>query len=86
MGADISVKDKMSNNKKLTTEIEENKEEMLYRPQLLRYKYKTCIEIKGKMKNNSYIMQKINKIKALFKIFSALLCVFNSGFDSLITA
>ena len=29
--------------------------------------YKTCIEIKCKMKNNSYIMQKINKIKALQK-------------------
>ena len=34
----------MSNNKRLTTEIEDNKEEMLYRPQLLKYKYKTCLE------------------------------------------
>ena len=34
----------MSNNKRLTTETEDSKEDMLYRPQLLIYKYKTCIE------------------------------------------
>ena len=34
----------MSTNKKLTIDTEGSKEEMLYRPQLLRYKYKTCIE------------------------------------------
>ena len=34
----------MSTNNKLTTQTEDSKEEMLYRPQLLRYKYKTCLE------------------------------------------
>ena len=29
----------MSNNNRINTEIEEKKEEMLYRPQLLKYKY-----------------------------------------------
>ena len=33
----------MSDNNNLTTEGENSKEEMLYRPQLLKYKYKTCL-------------------------------------------
>ena len=55
----------MSTNKRLTTEIEDNKEEMLYRPQLLKYKYKTCLE-KAKL-TDTYDPDTMNSLKQLMQ-------------------
>ena len=53
----------MSNNNNLTTEGENTKEEMLYRPQLLRYKYKTCLE-KSRL-TDTYDPDTMNSLKKL---------------------
>ena len=55
----------MSNNQRLTTEIEDSKQEMLFRPQLLRYKYKTCIE-KPRL-TDSYDPDTMNSLKQLMQ-------------------
>ena len=60
----------MSNNKKLTIETspEETKDSMLYRPQLLKYKYKTCIE--KPVLTDTYDPDTMNSLKALMKTTS----------------
>ena len=55
----------MSTNKRLTTDLEDNKEEMLYRPQLLRYKYKTCLE-KARL-TDTYDPDTMNSLKQLMQ-------------------
>ena len=63
----------MSTNKKnLTIETgaspEESKEAMLYRPQLLKYKYKTCIE--KPVLTDTYDPDTMNSLKSLMKTTS----------------
>ena len=53
----------MSNDNKLTAEPENSKEEMLYRPQLLHYKYKTCLE-KARL-TDTYDPDTMNSLKKL---------------------
>ena len=55
----------MSTNKNLTTELEDSKEEMLYRPQLLKYKYKTCLE-KARL-TDTYDPDTMNSLKQLMQ-------------------
>ena len=63
----------MSTNKKhLTIDTgvspEESKEAMLYRPQLLKYKYKTCIE--KPVLTDTYDPDTMNSLKSLMKTTS----------------
>ena len=55
----------MSTNKNEKAGTEENKEEMLYRPQLLKYKYKTCLE-KPKF-SDEFDPDTMNSLKALMQ-------------------
>ena len=55
----------MSHNNRLLTEVETSKDEMLYRPQLLIYKYKTCIE-KPRL-TDTYDPDTMNSLKQLMQ-------------------
>ena len=61
-----------TNNKRLTIDTgvsqEETKESMLYRPQLLKYKYKTCIE--KPVLTDTYDPDTMNSLKSLMKTTS----------------
>ena len=57
----------MSNNNIIQTSVEEQKEErMMYRPQILRYKYNTCLH-KPIFTQDSYDPDTMNSLKALIK-------------------
>ena len=60
------------NNKRLTIDTdvaqEETKDSMLYRPQLLKYKYKTCIE--KPILTDTYDPDTMNSLKSLMKTTS----------------
>ena len=57
----------MSTNNDIQNNVEPQEEEkMLYRPQLLRYKYNTCLE-KPRITTDSYDPDTMNSLKALMK-------------------